>query len=79
MPDDTNPSVADLQPRSIESRASWIAAGVTLAILSVAYGSPLLIVVGLRVSGGENPRIDGGERLLAPGLARLRGMTAGRR
>ncbi len=38
--------VAD--PHSIESRASWFAAGVTLAILSVAYGSTLLIVVGLR-------------------------------
>lgn len=34
---------------SIESRASWVAASVTLAILSVAYGSTLLIVVGLRV------------------------------
>jgi MFS family permease len=33
---------------SIESRASWVAAGVTLAILSLAYGSTLLIVVGLR-------------------------------
>jgi MFS family permease len=48
MPNDADPSMADLQPCSIESRASWIAAGVTLAILSVAYGSPLLIVVGLR-------------------------------
>ena len=36
-------------PASIESRASWIAASVTLAILSVAYGSTLPIVVGLRV------------------------------
>jgi MFS family permease len=34
---------------SVESRASWVAASVTLAILSVAYGSTLLIVVGLRV------------------------------
>ena len=48
MPDDTSRSLADLKPRSIESRASWIAAGVALAILSVAYGAPLLIVVGLR-------------------------------
>ena len=48
MPNDADPSMADLQPRSIETRASWIAAGVTLAILSVAYGSTLLIVVGLR-------------------------------
>ncbi|HVZ08106.1 MFS transporter [Rhodopila sp.] len=35
-------------PSSVESRTSWIAAGVTLAILSVAYGSTLLVVVGLR-------------------------------
>ena len=34
---------------SVESRASWIAASVTLGILSIAYGSTLLIVVGLRV------------------------------
>ena len=33
---------------SIESRRSWVAACVTLALLSVSYGSPLLIVVGLR-------------------------------
>ena len=48
MPDDANLASANLQPHSIESRASWVAAGVTLAILSVAYGAPLLIVVGLR-------------------------------
>lgn len=48
MLDDVGPSKADLQPHSIESRASWIAAGATLAILSVAYGSSLLIVAGLR-------------------------------
>jgi MFS family permease len=33
---------------SIESRASWIAAGLTLGLLSVSYGSPLLAVVGLK-------------------------------
>jgi MFS family permease len=33
---------------SIESRASWSAAGVTLAILSISYGAPLLVVVGLK-------------------------------
>src|SRR3954447_14311432 len=33
---------------SIEGRGSWIAACVTLAILSISYGSPLLIVVGLK-------------------------------
>ena len=47
MPDDggaTMPSV-----RSIEGRDSWVAAGVTLAILSVAYGSMLLIAVCMRV------------------------------
>src|SRR3984957_11801762 len=33
---------------SIESRASWNAACLTLAILSIFYGAPLLIVVGLK-------------------------------
>ena len=41
--------IHDVQPGgSIEGRASWVAAGVVLAILSVAYGSTLLAVVGLR-------------------------------
>ncbi len=48
MLDDLGSSMADPRPPSIESRASWIAAGVTLAIISVAYGSTLLIVAGLR-------------------------------
>ena len=33
---------------SIESRRSWRAAFVTLAILSLSFGSPLIVVVGLR-------------------------------
>ena len=48
MPDEIRPSLPVLRMQSIESRASWVAAGVALAILSVAYGSTLLIVVGLR-------------------------------
>ena len=48
MLDDAGLSAKTLMPPSIESRASWVAAGVTLAILSLAYGSTLLIVVGLR-------------------------------
>jgi MFS family permease len=36
------------RPPSIEGRASWFAACVTLAILTISYGSPLLIVVGLK-------------------------------
>jgi MFS family permease len=36
------------RPPSIEGRGSWFAAAVTLAILSISYGSPLLIVVGLK-------------------------------
>jgi MFS family permease len=35
-------------PASIESRDSWVAALVTLGLLSVSYGSPLLSVVGLK-------------------------------
>jgi MFS family permease len=33
---------------SIESRGSWGAASITLAILSVSYGAPLIVVVGLK-------------------------------
>ena len=33
---------------SIESRASWVAAFVTLGILSISYGAPLVVVVGLK-------------------------------
>jgi MFS family permease len=33
---------------SIEGRASWSAAGLALAILSIAYGAPLVVVVGLK-------------------------------
>jgi MFS family permease len=46
----TSPGVA-APPRasaSIEGRESWIAACVTLGLLSISYGSPLLAVVGLK-------------------------------
>jgi MFS family permease len=33
---------------SIEGRSSWIAAGLALAILSISYGAPLVVVVGLK-------------------------------
>ena len=49
MPDNISSASSASAILSIESRASWVAAGVALAILSVAYGSTLLIVVGLRV------------------------------
>ena len=35
-------------PISIESRSSWVAASITLAILSFSYGAPLIVVVGLK-------------------------------
>jgi MFS family permease len=44
MPDTMVPQRA----ASIESRASWTAACLTLAILSISYGAPLLVVVGLK-------------------------------
>lgn len=44
MPDTTAPHHAG----SIESRASWIAAFITLGILSISYGAPLMVVVGLK-------------------------------
>ena len=49
MPNDVSERVAGYRPPpSVESRASWVAAGITLAILSLVYGSTLVIVVGLR-------------------------------
>ena len=36
-----------------DSRASWTAAWMTLAILSVSYGSPLLIIVGMKTMQAE--------------------------
>jgi MFS family permease len=44
MPDT---GAAPLRAASIESRASWTAAFLTLGILSISYGAPLLVVVGL--------------------------------
>jgi MFS family permease len=35
-------------PDSIEGRSSWVAASITLLILSVSYGAPLVVVVGLK-------------------------------
>jgi MFS family permease len=35
-------------PDSIESRASWIAAALAIGILSISYGAPLIVVIGLK-------------------------------
>jgi MFS family permease len=45
MPDT---GAAPLRAASIESRASWTAAFLTLGILSISYGAPLIVVVGLK-------------------------------
>ncbi len=37
-----------MEGTSIESRASWKMAWLTLAILSISFGSPLLVVVGMK-------------------------------
>ena len=34
--------------RAVEGHGAWLAAGAALAVLSISYGSPLLIVVGLK-------------------------------
>ncbi len=39
--------------RSIESRASWVAAVAALAVLTVTYGAPLIMVVGLKPIAAE--------------------------
>ncbi|MGH7152438.1 MAG: MFS transporter, partial [Acetobacteraceae bacterium] len=50
MPDDSAAGMIGIgtRPASIEGRASWIAASVTLVILSISYGAPLIVVVGLK-------------------------------
>jgi MFS family permease len=35
-------------PDSVESRASWVAALLAIGILSISYGAPLIVVVGLK-------------------------------
>jgi MFS family permease len=47
-------TLASAPPQSsIETRQSWFAAFVTLGILSISYGSPLLVVVGLKPMSGS--------------------------
>ncbi len=40
--------MASVSSETIESRASWVAAGVTVGVLSVAFGAPLAVVVALK-------------------------------
>src|ERR1700751_4969855 len=40
--------VTQRHPTSIEGRSSWVAASVTLALLSFSSGAPLIVVVGLK-------------------------------
>jgi MFS family permease len=39
---------ADRFPDSVETRSSWVAAALAIGILSVSYGAPLIVVVGLK-------------------------------
>jgi hypothetical protein len=52
---------------SIESAASWAAAGLTLAILSLSYGALLVVVVGLKPITAAL----GGDRSVVPLAAAL--------
>jgi MFS family permease len=47
MPDAGGTMARDLG-RVVEGRGAWVAASAVLAVLSISYGSPLLIVVGLK-------------------------------
>ena len=38
---------------SIETRTSWVLAGVAVAILSVTYGSPLVVVVAMKAIAAD--------------------------
>ena len=50
MTDGNGTSIAgtSIAGTSIEGRQSGVAAGLTLAVLSISYGAPLLVVVGLK-------------------------------
>ncbi len=49
MPDSAGPlRQGDSHGDSIESRRSWIAASLALALLAVCYGAPLPVVIGLK-------------------------------
>ena len=51
-----------MSSEQVDSRTSWKAAWMTLAILSVTYGSPLVIVVGMKTMQAE---LGTGRSLLA--------------
>jgi hypothetical protein len=38
---------------SIETRTSWIVAGVALTVLTISYGAPLITVVALKPIAAE--------------------------
>jgi len=60
-PDDTRGE----QPRSIETRTSWVVAGVSLVLLGMSFGGPWIAAVGLKEIAND---ISGGARQV-PSLA----------
>ena len=60
-PDDTRGE----QPRSIETRTSWVVAGVSLVLLGMSFGGPWITAVGLKEIAND---ISGGARQV-PSLA----------
>src|SRR5712691_495503 len=47
MPD-AGMTTSNERSRAAEAPGAWVAAGVTLALLSVSYGSPMILIVGLK-------------------------------
>ena len=45
-------AAAQRYPTSVESRSSWVAAGLAIAILSISYGAPLVGVIALKPIAG---------------------------
>jgi MFS family permease len=50
MPDAGGTTTTGPRPRdaTVEGRGAWVAVGVSVVLLSISYGSPLLIVIGLK-------------------------------
>ena len=74
MPDAGGTTSRELKGE-VEGRGAWVAAGVTLALLSISYGSPLVLMVfGIVLSLQAGDRVEGDvmvDELAEVGVVRL--------
>ena len=46
-------TMRDVEPRSIETRTSWVVAAISLALLGMSFGGPWITAVGLKSIAAE--------------------------